>query len=336
MSRDLLTSTARINRQLDKLPERVTRELAKVYRLAEIDVRNEIARLYTLYQVEGELTRSQAAQFIRQSRIKEEIERVMRPYLLQSRDIIEQGALFGFDTSHLQHAWAIEQAVGVSMGFGAVSDTAVRAAVGLGGTFEELRGILSTREIARHQDIMERAFRKYERDTVRKIGQELGRGIIQGESIPKLNRRLRDKAIVQSYHSAERIARTETLRALSIGARVSYEQAGDFGVTVEQTWDATLDDRTRPDHATMDGRVKNNETGLFENTPWGQPTPGPHETDIAEQDINCRCQIGGNVGNISPRVRRIRDEGIRPYQTFTQWGTGKGITANRYGQKYNF
>jgi hypothetical protein len=71
------------------------------------------------------------------------------------------------------------------------------------------------------------------------------------------------------------------------------------------------------------------------SVPWGQ-VAGPRRSGIAAEDIQCRCAAVPEIEGYSPEVRRIRDEGIQPYQAFDKWVDGKGWTRNRYGQKYNF
>jgi len=84
----------------------------------------------------------------------------------------------------------------------------------------------------------------------------------------------------------------------------------------------------------MDGVARDEESGLF-STPWGS-SEGPHRNGIAEQDINCRCDIRPEVEGYSPEVRRVRDEGLQPYQSFSTWAEKNGLTVNRFGQKYKF
>jgi uncharacterized protein with gpF-like domain len=133
------------------------------------------------------------------------------------------------------------------------------------------------------------------------------------------------------------ISRTETLRATGIGNQIAYDQARDAGVQIVETWDATLDDRTRSDHAKVDGIDKNNITGMF-TVNWDGATevPGPRRSGIAKQDINCRCISIGEVGGLSPELRALRDEGQEPYQSFESWTKEQGISTNRFGEKYDF
>ena len=93
----------------------------------------------------------------------------------------------------------------------------------------------------------------------------------------------------------ETISRTETITALRQGRREGFKQAVEQGKVdgqaITRAWDATLDKRTREDHAAMDGETID---GLDEA--WVLPdgsrmmTPGDSSLGAdAAQIINCRC-----------------------------------------------
>jgi SPP1 gp7 family putative phage head morphogenesis protein len=332
-TRNLATNSRRAQEAAEDIVRFTSGELERSYRRALDDIRAEISRLYELYMAEGELTKAQATQFLRNSGIERRIVNIMSPVLTESEETLRQTAQVAFDRSFFKHAWAIDQASGVNLGWGSFSDAAVRAAVGIGDYTDDLRGLLSEKEVARHARVLNNAFSNYESDTRRWISRQVRDGIIKGESVDKLAKRLDKQALMHSKNSAITIARTETLRATGIGGQIGYDEAREKGVNIREMWDATLDSRTRPDHAAADGAVKDNESGLF-SVPWGT-SPGPRRNGIAAQDINCRCTAVGEVEGYSPEVRRIRGEGVQPYQTFGEWARRNGITANRYGQKYD-
>jgi len=70
---------------------------------------------------------------------------------------------------------------------------------------------------------------------------------------PDQIRRAIQPAVGNLKASAQRIARTETLRISEEAQRETYAQVGDLIVGI-QVW-ATLDDRTRPEHAERNGQV---------------------------------------------------------------------------------
>lgn len=122
-------------------------------------------------------------------------------------------------------------------------------------------------------------------DTTRAVISALiSEGIKEGESMPKIAARLRATFDDFSATRSLLIARTEVIGAANAGGRFA---ALSTGLDLEHEWLATLDERTRPDHAEADGqRRKMHEPfdvgghhGMFP----GDPTLPPSEV------CNCRC-----------------------------------------------
>jgi hypothetical protein len=333
-TRDLATNSLKSLDKADRIISFTSKELIDSYKAALVDVRSRLADLYSQFLTLEEPTKAQLTQFMRLSNIEKEIVDVMRPYLTANEALLKDMSVLGVDNGFFNNAWAVDQATGVSQSWGLLDDASVRAAAGIGGDSAELTGLLTAKEIKQHQKVLEDAFTNYTKDTAKWISQDIRQGIIQGESVPKIAKRLRDSAITKSYNSSMLIARTETLRSTGIGNQIAYDQARDAGVQIVETWDATLDDRTRADHAAADGKKRDNNTGMY--SLFGTEFPGPRRSGIASQDIQCRCVSVGEVEGLSPELRALRDEGQEPYQSFETWATENGLTVNRFGDKYNF
>jgi hypothetical protein len=119
------------------------------------------------------------------------------------------------------------------------------------------------------------------------IRDQLREGFIAGESIDKLQRRLREVSSM-SQRRARTIARTEVVGASNHGAMVGA--ASLPGLEPEyKTWLATFDGRTRPSHVNADG-----QRVLFEEpfTVGGYKMMHPHAYGApAEEVVNCRCTV---------------------------------------------
>jgi SPP1 gp7 family putative phage head morphogenesis protein len=96
-----------------------------------------------------------------------------------------------------------------------------------------------------------------------------------GESVPDAARRVRALSEEIGPERAKLIARTE-LHKSSIGA--SDAQARASGVVKARVWRATLDSRTRPEHAAMHGET----VGMDEVFSNGSQYPN---------EPNCRCHV---------------------------------------------
>jgi len=81
-------------------------------------------------------------------------------------------------------------------------------------------------------------------------------GIVQGETIPQIARRIVDVTGERSYKSAVRNARTAYGGAQNAGRIEGMHQAQRLGIKVKKKWMATLDSKTRDAHADLDGQIR--------------------------------------------------------------------------------
>lgn len=123
---------------------------------------------------------------------------------------------------------------------------------------------------------------------MKKINAETLQGILQGESMDKIAKRLRN---VQEMNKTQAIrsARTIVTGAENKGRQDSYKRAEEDGIIMKRRWIATNDSRTRHWHAELSGV----EVDIDE--PWvnefgeimypGDPSADPANT------YNCRCSM---------------------------------------------
>lgn len=131
------------------------------------------------------------------------------------------------------------------------------------------------------------------------INSQVLQGILQGESIPDISKRIfpeimsKGGLVERNLVSATRIARTMTTVAENKGRQDSFKKAQDDGVIMEREWVAAHDERTRAWHLDLDGvRVGVDEP--WENE-YGQIMyPGDPSADGANV-YNCRCGIRVHV-----------------------------------------
>lgn len=141
-------------------------------------------------------------------------------------------------------------------------------------------------------------------------------GILNGESIPKIAKRLSEVAI-KDYKVAVRNARTATTGAENGGRVYSYEKAEEMGIELEQEWLATLDGRTRHSHRQLDGE-KIKVGGTFSN---GCKFPG--DPDGAPSEVqNCRCTLVAALKGID----NSHNERLTSMMTsYDDWKAGKKV-----------
>ena len=127
---------------------------------------------------------------------------------------------------------------------------------------------------------------------MKKINAETLQGILQGESMNKIAKRIMN---VQEMNKTQAIrsARTIVTGAENKGRQDSYKRAEEDGIVMKREWIATNDSRTRHWHAELDGV----EVDIDE--PWvnefgeimfpGDPSADPANT------YNCRCSMSAHV-----------------------------------------
>ena len=161
---------------------------------------------------------------------------------------------------------------------------------------------------------------------MKKINAETLQGILQGESMDKIAKRLRN---VQEMNKTQAIrsARTIVTGAENKGRQDSYARAEADGIILQKEWLATNDGRTRHSHAALDGAIvdqdKKFENGLmYPGDPSGRP----------EEVYNCRCTIVAKINGFKKvQVQKaMAEKQVEAPQT-----TESAIkTANDLGVKY--
>ena len=111
-------------------------------------------------------------------------------------------------------------------------------------------------------------------------------GILQGESIPDIAKRVALGTSKSDYVAALRNARTATTGAENAGRLDSYERAERMGIKLKKVWMANLDGRTRDSHRDLDGE----EVDYNEEFSNGLMYPGDPDGEPGEV-WNCRCTM---------------------------------------------
>lgn len=177
---------------------------------------------------------------------------------------------------------------------------------------------------------------KRKKPTEQKILDTLRRSFITNQNYTDTARELKT-IMTTDLNSALRVVRTESHRNANIGLLSATQEAKAQGVNIKRQILSVLDDRTRPQSASMDGQEEN-KNGYFVY-PGGLLVRTPGNSGVAAYDINDRETTIDIVDGKSPEVRRARNPAtgetdIISFSKFPDWAKENGLKKNVYGQYY--
>ena len=147
--------------------------------------------------------------------------------------------------------------------------------------------------------------------------------LLQGESIPKIAKRLANRVAVKDTKSAVRYARTMTTGAENAGRQNGYKRAIDMGVKMKQGWVAALDSRTRDEHRRLDGQQR--EVGKpFEVDGMKIMYPGD-PTAPGKLVWNCRCCLVAVVAGSNQDLTDLSNRNTKKMggMSYDEWKNAK-------------
>lgn len=133
----------------------------------------------------------------------------------------------------------------------------------------------------------------------KQINSAVLQGILQGESIPNITKRLLP-IVGNNEKAAVRTARTMVTGAENRGRQDRYEKYEEEGVVMRKVWIATPDNRTRDWHFSMDGQEK--EVNEYFEDGLGNELEYPGDPDAPPNTVyNCRCTMISHLIGIRRR-----------------------------------
>ena len=147
-----------------------------------------------------------------------------------------------------------------------------------------------------------------ERWTRQKLQSDMMQGILQGDSIPELAKRISGNTERRNMADAVRYARTMATGAQNAGRYDSYRRAKDMGIDLVIEWAATLDGRTRHAHREMHGQRTTIDEPFYTPDGFTILYPGQGGEDIPQREI-WNCFVGDtNVTTDSEIIRSYKHE----------------------------
>lgn len=224
----------------------------------------------------------------------------------ESLRLVRGEQLKGFAEGMNHEQFVLEQNTGISVNFGIYdADTA-------GLLIREQPDLLPKKKLNRGKD------GRWNRKAV--TGSVL-QGIIQGESIDDIARRIARDTAQQNSKAMIRYARTATTGAQNAGRMETMHRARGMGINIRKQWLATLDARTRDSHRHLDGEVVDIDKPFrsdFGNIMF-PGDPAAHPGDV----YNCRCTLVYVYPDYptapGERLDNITGEHVRGDMTYAEW-----------------
>ena len=148
---------------------------------------------------------------------------------------------------------------------------------------------------------------EYTKDTVwnaHLINSQVAQGIVQGESIPKIAKRLTN-VTDSDYKACVRRARTMATNCQNAGRVQSMKTAEEWGVKTKKRWLCTHDARTRHSHLEIDGETIDPDATFSNGCRWpGDPIAPPAEC------WNCRCTTITVIDGFSSNLPKGKENAI--------------------------
>jgi len=168
----------------------------------------------------------------------------------------------------------------------------------------------------------------------KKVNNIVNQGIIQGESVDEIAKRLCNDLSTQNENKMRLFARTAITGAQNAGRQQQMDDASQMGIEQHKQWLATMDANTRDAHRALDGQeVPYNES--FESPLGPIDYPGDPSAD-PKNTYNCRCTIVTIYPKYEKRDKPNWRESIDiDGQSYKEWKNGKQKDGKIVGQEKN-
>lgn len=171
---------------------------------------------------------------------------------------------------------------------------------------------------------------------MRNVRAQVTQGLIQGESIPKIAKRLSEAVPDRNQKQMVLHARTAMTGAQNGGRQERYKEAEALGIKFKKAWLATMDNRTRDEHRDLDGQMVMPDE-QFEIGGKKIMFPGDPDADPSLV-YNCRCTMTTELDDYpSSFTRRVQEDGsIIADQSYREWEASKtGAAAETQHHEYS-
>ena len=172
---------------------------------------------------------------------------------------------------------------------------------------------------------------KVKRWNAQKINSAVLQGLLQGEAIPKIAKRLRNVTDMD-YRASIRNARTMVTSTENRGRLDAYKRAESMGIETYKQWLAIHDNRTRHEHRLLDRQIQPLDSPFVVD---GEEIMHPGDEEAPARLVyNCRCAIksvfpkkDGSYLGASYTSDVVYDKKLGTI-SYDEWKNGRKIKTN--------
>lgn len=226
--------------------------------------------------------------------------------------IVNGGTISVFAENANYAAYMLEHGAGVNFGFGLYDSNAVT------NLLKNDPNILPFKKLNKTKD---------KRWNFKKIRSQIAQGIIQGEKLDQIAKRLATVTGSQNMRQMMTHARTAMTSAQNAGRQIRYQDAADKGIKLHKEWMATFDAHTREAHRQLDGQKvpidKPFKVDGYEIDFPGDPHAQPYLV------YNCRCTMVADLDDYPDEYQRYDNIDGHPVNqmTYKEWEDAKNKTT---------
>lgn len=218
---------------------------------------------------------------------KDEITAVLHNSNKISTSMINMSAFDVFGENSNYMAYTMEHTAGVNFGFQVYNTDAVAQLI------KDDPDLLPKWKVDQKKDY----------DWNRKnLNNSITQGIIQGESLSKISKRVSTSLAGKNENLMKTFAKTGMTQAQNSGRLERMEKGKALGIDVKKKWVATLDSRTRYSHRELDGQIVDTDED-FKTEGYTIAYPGDPQAHPSLV-YNCRCAITSSFDKYPSKYQR--------------------------------
>ena len=278
----------RLQKQIEKMSKHRETTVARNHKKVLDTLRRRLAKLYEMYEIDGQLTFDEMAKYNRLQKLDKEVEQMINELYKDNTKLI-RGHLTGIAKETSLYTIEVVEGATQRKLKGIVKELDVSKTIN-----DEMAGLKWTERMGKHRN-----------DVIWDIQKEIKQGLTQGDTYGTMAKRLK-KELEISATKSNVIVRTESHRVHAQAKADSLDSIAKHGVKMTKKWISSKDERVRSQHSEMDGVEIPYEDDF--TMPDGATGKAPGLIGEPQHDINCRCIMTIGIVNDDKEGYNVSEE----------------------------